>query len=93
MVFLDMMGVATSYNAHACAKRRYRHIPRAPKGAIGPKGLNEEAEYKRGVARSENGRQETDCSKIQKCLRASCTMNIHYTHITLFEAQNKANKA
>ena len=55
--------------------------------------LNEEAEYKRGVARSENGRQETDCSKIQKCLRASCTMNIHYTHIALFEAQNKANKA
>ena len=34
-----MMGVATSYNAHACAKRRYRHIARAPKGAIGPKGL------------------------------------------------------
>ena len=55
--------------------------------------LNEEAEYKRGVARSENGRQETDCSKIQKCLRASCTMNTHYTHIALFEAQNKANGA
>ena len=46
--------------------------------------LNEEAEYKRGVARSENGRQETDCSKIQKCLRASCTMNTHYTHTLLY---------
>ena len=34
-----MMGVATSCNAHACAKRRYRQIARAPKGAIGPKGL------------------------------------------------------
>ena len=34
-----MRGVATSCNAHACAKRRYRQIARAPKGAIGPKGL------------------------------------------------------
>ena len=31
-----MMGVATSCNAHACPKRRYRQIARAPKGAIGP---------------------------------------------------------
>ena len=34
-----MMGVATSRNAHACTKRRYRQLAHVPKGAVGPKGL------------------------------------------------------